>query len=137
MSADSLLEYGNLLRSLGEEAKDACAVTVGFSGAGGGYMPMMAPPALLQHCPASLLLHDVIWVSDHVFDLDSDDPLESVPYRVLDRLHKEGLVRYVPCAGQPAAGLVRAELGRQAADLVSDGLIHIPRLHQNCIERGD
>jgi len=122
MSADSLLEYGNLLRSLGEEAKDACAVTVGFSGAGGGYMPMMAPPALLLHCPASLLLHDVIWVSDHVFDLDSDDPLESVPYRVLDRLNKEGLVRYVPCSGQPAAEPLRAELERQAADLVS-GLV--------------
>lgn len=74
MSADPLLEYGNRLRSLGEEVMDACAVTVGFRGAGGGDMPMMAPPALLLHCPASLLLHDVIRVSDHVFDLDSDDP---------------------------------------------------------------
>jgi len=116
---DDRLDYGSRLRRLGEQRANSSALTVGFPGVGGGHMPMVTPPALLLHCPGPTLLHDVVWLSDHVFDLDSDDPLATVPYRLLERLNQADVLQYLPPLDGGFAAEFRDGLGRDAAQRVA------------------
>ena len=109
---EDILDYGRRLRCLRDEYAGSDALLLGFPGAGGGFLPNGLPPPALFYCPGVILLHDVVWVPDHVFELDGDETRATVPYLLLDELSRDGVVRFVPCADEPGA----REFGRDVFD---------------------
>jgi hypothetical protein len=54
------------------------------------------PPTLAYRCPGLLLLHDVIHVPSHTFELDSEENLDTAEYLLLSELLDTGILKVIP-----------------------------------------
>ena len=111
-------EYYRKLGRIGNQPAKSSAVVLGFPGAGGRHIPMVAPPPQLFYCPAVLLLHDVIWIPDYVLDLDTKKTEDTVPYQLMDRLCREEVVQFLPCSDESALSELWPKTVSDAAEIV-------------------
>jgi hypothetical protein len=84
-------------------------------------------PGMLFHCPGVLLLHDPIYVAEELFQVDTDNILETTQYRLALRLVERGRLKTLPRCD----GAFEADLQNELADLTGEFLgrlgLSVPR----------
>jgi hypothetical protein len=93
-------------------------VLLGFFGCGRARTNNAAwvrPPTLAYRCPGLLLLHDVIHVPYHLFELDSAENLDAPEYLLLSKLLETGLLQVIPSQDNDPEDPLSELVHRQAA----------------------
>jgi hypothetical protein len=75
-------------------------LVLGFIGLGGRNEARRTIPSRLFHCPGLLLLHDPIYIPEELFNVDSNDTLETTQYRLALRLVDKGIIKILPGSNQ-------------------------------------